>query len=69
MKLLTATFHSRYVNAVFLTFLLQRNIPQMFAFLIEPYTWSKQTWGDHITNVIDYDYFPPARLRINKIIM
>ena len=30
---------------------------------------SKQTWGDYSTNVIDYDYLPPARLRlrINKI--
>jgi len=22
----------------------------------------KQTWGDYTTNVIDYDYVPPARL-------
>jgi len=31
----------------------------------------KQTWGDYSTNVIDYDYLPPARLRlrINKIAM
>jgi len=28
-----------------------------------------QTWGDYITNVIDYDYLPHARLRINKITM
>jgi len=30
-----------------------------------------QTSGDHITNVIDYGYLPPARLRlqINKITM
>jgi len=30
-----------------------------------------QTWGDYSTNVIDYDYLPPARLRlrINKITM
>jgi len=30
-----------------------------------------QTWGDFITNVIDYDYLPHARLRlrINKITM
>jgi len=26
-----------------------------------------QTWGYYNTNVIDYDYLPPARLRINKI--
>jgi len=24
----------------------------------------RQTWGDYITNVIDYDYLPPARLRL-----
>jgi len=32
---------------------------------------SRQTWGDYSTNVIDYDYLPPAplRLRINKITM
>jgi len=28
-----------------------------------------QTWGDYSTNVIDYDYLPLARLRLNKIAM
>jgi len=28
-----------------------------------------QTWGDYSTNVIDYNYLPPARLRLNKIPM
>jgi len=28
-----------------------------------------QTWGDYSTNVIDYDYLPPAWLRIIKITM
>jgi len=30
---------------------------------------NEQTWRDYITNVINYDYLPPARLRlrINKI--
>jgi len=27
------------------------------------------TRGDYITNVIDYDYLPHARLRMNKITM
>jgi len=24
----------------------------------------EQTWGDYSTNVIDYDYLPPVRLRL-----
>jgi len=32
---------------------------------------SHQTWGNYSTDVIDYDYLPPARFRllINKIAM
>jgi len=35
------------------------------------YIGTHQTWGDYVTNVIDYDYLAPARLRlqINKITM
>jgi len=29
----------------------------------------RQTWGDYITNAINYDYLPHAQLRITKITM
>jgi len=45
------------------------NWDMTFDLFIKP--TKQQTWGDYITNVIDYDYLPPARLRlrINKITM
>jgi len=40
---------------------------------IEPstqfFTYVSQIWGDYSTNVIDYDYLPPTRLRMIMITM
>jgi len=50
---------------------LHKNFEARFQTFVSKRTYKlrNQTWGDYSTNVIDYDFLPHARLRINKITM